>query len=642
LQGQSHLVVPKAHSKELYSREDSEWSVDGPEEFEKLLFSGIIPTMTVLESDSFLAATVGAIADFSPDGNAIECSFADIASAITFAVNSHGKHHGNDVNIIAPEGVVGANQAAAANLAALSVDIPSAKALVVRIAMLRSLNRRARFALPWLSVRPAQEDSAVLGGLCGFGASMGRAGRSRNAAGMREWVQAPSVATRLRSCRSVLFTHVKKFFIEAMVNCTTTPTPLSHDEYELPREVRTVRVNRLKARRAMASNDPALKRKHSVFSQLQHEMRSWSGAALRRGHVAKGHGGQKRAFKVKLVGEGVNDYSGPYREVFTDAMKEVTELNENGFGALGVLEPSPNNVASIGDNQSLFIFSHGDRTSKFGSTVSKREKFTEEEDMIRNWFSSFTTERHESVREAEESIFFLGRLSGTACRHGIPVDLPLPLRMVWSRIAESDIDVVKTLDEMDSLAFRQYIKESPASKRQSHPMIDRQQMMLNSFADGLAGVLPMEIFSLMTGRELQDIMCGHPDIDVDLLRRVVEYEGYNDNDQVIVNFWDVLREMTIRDRKLFLQFVWARSRLPVRLSDLDTTFTIQRDTKCVDDGDGSALPSASTCFFSLTLPAYQSKELLKKKLLFAIKNVTTMESDYVTNDAEVGEGWRGL
>ena len=117
---------------------------------------------------------------------------------------------------------------------------------------------------------------------------------------------------------------------DIVCTATTSPTPLSHDEYELPREVRTVRVNRLKARRAMALDETPLKKKHSVFSQLQREMRGWSGATLRRGFVAKGHGGQKRAFKVKLVGEGVNDYSGPYREVFTDAIQEVTDLNPSG------------------------------------------------------------------------------------------------------------------------------------------------------------------------------------------------------------------------------------------------------------------------------------------------------------------------
>ena len=33
-------------------------------------------------------------------------------------------------------------------------------------------------------------------------------------------------------------------------------------------------------------------------------------------HAGKGHGGQRRAFKVRFLGEGVNDYGGPYRAVF--------------------------------------------------------------------------------------------------------------------------------------------------------------------------------------------------------------------------------------------------------------------------------------------------------------------------------------
>jgi hypothetical protein len=47
-----------------------------------------------------------------------------------------------------------------------------------RIALLRSFNRRAQYALPWLPMRSAQEGSAILGGLSGFGASPERAGRT--------------------------------------------------------------------------------------------------------------------------------------------------------------------------------------------------------------------------------------------------------------------------------------------------------------------------------------------------------------------------------------------------------------------------------------------------------------------------------
>merc|ERR1712127_48353 len=124
-------------------------------------------------------------------------------------------------------------------------------------------------------------------------------------------------------------------------------------------------------------------------------------------------------------------------------------------------------------------------------------------------------------------------------------------------------------------------------------------------------------------------MGGNPDVDVDLLQRVVEYEGYDESDTVIQYFWEVLREMTSKQRKLFLQFVWARSRLPTKENDFEAPFKIQKYTKSKNGDSNSALPSASTCFFSLSLPEYEDKNILKSKLLFAINNVTTMESDYV-------------
>ncbi len=39
----------------------------------------------------------------------------------------------------------------------------------------------------------------------------------------------------------------------------------------------------------------------------------------------------------------------------------------------------------------------------------------------------------------------------------------------------------------------------------------------------------------------------------------------------------------------------------------------------------------------LTLPGYSSKQILRSKLLFAITNVTTMETDFQTNSAEISE-----
>jgi len=596
--------------------------------FKSLANSGTIEGLSPAESDSFLSRVLSAISDFSESGNVLYAPIDHVASAISFALaSSTGR------TISTSTLSKHANQAAATLFASINQPLPSLDSIMVRVAMLRALNRRARVALPWLSVRPCQESSAMLGGIRGHGTSIDRAGRHFRSSMDETWPQVESVASKLRAHRGLLFSSVKRDFLQSITEVTTTPTPLSHDEYELPREIRTVRLNRLKARRVIASTDSSAKRKHSVFAQLQNETKNWGGAALRRGFVAKGHGGQKRAFKVKLIGEGVNDYSGPYRETFTDAFSEILNLNDQGSGELGVLDATPNNVSQIGENRGLFMFSlNGVDVSVSGD---EKNATSTEEERILDSFSSLAFTRDERSREVEEALVFLGRLTGTAFRHGIPLDLPLPLESTWRAIVEEYTSEPKRMHEIDALAAKQQQSTSGRSA-----LLKWQQRMLNSFVEGLSNVIPVEILTILTGEELRDIICGNPDIDVDLLKRVVEYEGFEATDSVIEYFWETLREFTSSERKKFLQFVWARNRLPMKESDFEAPFKIQRDSS--EQNKDKALPSASTCFFSLSLPQYSNKETLKEKLLFAINNVATMETDFQTNAAEINEGYRAF
>ena len=383
----------------------------------------------------------------------------------------------------------------------------------------------------------------------------------------------------------------------------------------------------------MQSDDTRAKRKFSVFAQLQSETKSWGGAALRRGYVAKGHGGQKRAFRVKLIGEGVNDYSGPYREVFTDAVGETLKtLSDDRGGALGVLDPTPNNSSSIGEDRDLFMFSLNGRDLNPSPPIFVDKELVD----IHRSFSFLTLPRDETAREVEDALVFLGRIVATAYRHGIAVDLPLPLHGVWKAFTEEDVSSREQLAELDFLASRQVDEDH----LHASPLLLWQQRMLNAFAEGLSSVLPVEILPLLSGEELRETICGNPEVDVDLLQRVVEYEGYKPTDAVVGFFWETLREMSNDERKQFLRFVWARNRLPLRESDFEGPFKITKDTINEGDKADKVLPSASTCFFSLTLPEYSSKALLQEKLLFAIANVTTMETDFQTNSAEIAEGYR--
>lgn len=591
------------------------YDISTVKEFESLLMRGTIQNSTPFDSDCCLALAVSVVSDQLAVEGAMDASFLDISSSISGAFSELNGQSLEPTNHL----------------------VPPLKAILARVSMLRALNRRLQLALPWLPIQPLQEKSSVLGGVSGFGAPVDKAGKSRH--GIDDWIMLPTLAVRVRTCRRLIFTSVKKRFYDALIDSTTTPTQLSHDEYELPRDIRTVRINRLKARRS----DIANKTKSSIFSQLYNEIKSWSGAALRRGFVAKGHGGQKRAFKVKLVGEGVNDYSGPYREIFTDAIREVSEYDESGRSFLGVLEPSPNHIAEVGDGRELFIFSTGEDLSSDTNSHSVM-KASPSEDSVTKYFSSLMHGIDESGRDAESRVAFLGRMAATATRHLIPADFNLPLNLVWKQIVEEPINFKAAIQEIALIVSR--IDEEEERKKQITCILSSQQRMLNAFVEGFSGVLPLEVLGIMTGEELQGVVCGNPDIDVNLLRRVTKYENYKETDPVVSFFWEVLREMTTQQRKRFLQFVWARRRLPRKASEFDSPFKIIKDLKSSSQYDDilgcEALPSASTCFFSLTLPEYRTKEVLRNKLLFAIENVCTMESDYITNDAEVGEGWKEI
>ena len=127
------------------------------------------------------------------------------------------------------------------------------------------------------------------------------------------------------------------------------------------------------------------------------------------------------------------------------------------------------------------------------------------------------------------------------------------------------------------------------------------------------------------------LLCGSEQIEVSDLKHIVEYtEGVDESHPTIQRFWRVMQELTVKERAGVLQFVCARSRLPVPPSQ-PISFKIVL-TNLGDD----ALPQSQTCFSILKLPNYSSDAIMKKRLLYAIGNATTMELDVQLHDAE---GW---
>ena len=141
---------------------------------------------------------------------------------------------------------------------------------------------------------------------------------------------------------------------------------------------------------------------------------------------------------------------------------------------------------------------------------------------------------------------------------------------------------------------------------------------------------------MFTAEELEKLVCGVREVDVELLKSCTEYEEVEESEAHIGYFWSVVEEMRPEERTQLLKFVWARSRMPNSAKDFPMNFKLQGPPTGSQDDPDSWLPHAQTCFFSLSLPKYTSKETLRAKLLFAINNSPNMDADVRLHSAE---GW---
>jgi hypothetical protein len=143
---------------------------------------------------------------------------------------------------------------------------------------------------------------------------------------------------------------------------------------------------------------------------------------------------------------------------------------------------------------------------------------------------------------------------------------------------------------------------------------------------GMATVVPYPLLSLLTGTELEALVCGKPTVDTELLRKMTVYDGCQETDSHIIFFWNVFSSSSEIEKSQFLKFVWGRSRLPLKESDFESKFKLSGMVRSRGNPD-RYLPVSHTCFFSLELPQYSSEEIMRERLLYAITHCTSIDAD---------------
>ncbi|KAI1439240.1 HECT-domain-containing protein [Xylaria sp. CBS 124048] len=140
-----------------------------------------------------------------------------------------------------------------------------------------------------------------------------------------------------------------------------------------------------------------------------------------------------------------------------------------------------------------------------------------------------------------------------------------------------------------------------------------------AFKDGFQELIPHDLINVFDERELELLIGGIAEIDVDDWKKHTDYRGYTENDEVIQFFWQTIRGWDGEQKSRLLQFATGTSRIPVngfkdlQGSDGPRRFTIEKA------GDLGNLPKAHTCFNRLDLPSYKTLEQLQNKLTIAVE-----------------------
>ena len=124
----------------------------------------------------------------------------------------------------------------------------------------------------------------------------------------------------------------------------------------------------------------------------------------------------------------------------------------------------------------------------------------------------------------------------------------------------------------------------------------RVEEQFNAFITGFNELIPADLVGVFDERELELLIGGIADIDVDDWKKHTDYRGYQEQDQVIQDFWKVIRTWDAEQKSRLLQFATGTSRIPVngfkdlQGSDGPRRFTIEKA------GEVNALPKSHTWY----------------------------------------------
>ncbi|KAG2225111.1 hypothetical protein INT45_011794 [Circinella minor] len=175
------------------------------------------------------------------------------------------------------------------------------------------------------------------------------------------------------------------------------------------------------------------------------------------------------------------------------------------------------------------------------------------------------------------------------------------------------------------------IEVTEENKREYVSLVTEQKLttaikdQINAFLQGFHDIIPASLIQIFNEQELELLISGLPDIDIDDWKNNTEYQGgYSTGTPQVQWFWRAVRSFDQEERAKLLQFATGTSKVPLEgFAHLQGSGGVQKFQIHKDFGGDSRLPSAHTCFNQVDLPEYDSYESLRSNLFKAISECST-------------------
>ena len=161
----------------------------------------------------------------------------------------------------------------------------------------------------------------------------------------------------------------------------------------------------------------------------------------------------------------------------------------------------------------------------------------------------------------------------------------------------------------------------------------RYEEQIEKMREGFFSLFDEEIMKLFKPEEFNFQISGQKIIDLEDWKKNTIYKGhYNEDNQTIKYFWEVLSELSQNDLFIFFNFCTSSTHVPLDgfnslkgVNNKIQKFTIEpKLTLTFDESKNNEfkLIEAKTCFNRILLPEYNSKEEMKKSINIILGNDT--------------------